>query len=415
MAYHDSDCSSDSGRSNDEFLSTSDPERSQPSRPQTRPFTFKRLKLLATRPQRPPHPSTKRRCWPTKRRWRIILVILIIIGIIATCLYLTWLSLVAALLTRLSPPTPAPAGVRTLLTTWRTPADSAPSATWLTSFSAGIQPVRCHSHNDYWRPVPLFTALAAGCASVEADVWLPGNNANANASLLVGHERRSLDGARTLAALYVAPLVAVLEEANRANGSAAAAAGVFEESPETTVVLLLDFKEGDARVWEGVQRDLEPLRERGWLTYWDGANATRVVRPVTVVATGDAPFEVIEGLAVKDVFYDAPLEKLGDDGKYTAENSYYASVEMKKGVGKVGWHGLSGGQAETVQKQCDVAAEKGLVSRYWGTPSWPVALRNGVWDTLVGNGVGVLNVDELTTATRWDWRFCTVLGLTICK
>lgn len=31
---------------------------------------------------------------------------------------------------------------------------------------------RIHSHNDYWRDVPLFSALSHGVTSVEADVWL---------------------------------------------------------------------------------------------------------------------------------------------------------------------------------------------------------------------------------------------------
>ena len=29
-----------------------------------------------------------------------------------------------------------------------------------------------HSHNDYWRDVPLYSALANGVRSIEADVWL---------------------------------------------------------------------------------------------------------------------------------------------------------------------------------------------------------------------------------------------------
>jgi hypothetical protein len=29
-----------------------------------------------------------------------------------------------------------------------------------------------HSHNDYWRDVPFYSALSVGAFSVEADVWL---------------------------------------------------------------------------------------------------------------------------------------------------------------------------------------------------------------------------------------------------
>jgi hypothetical protein len=29
-----------------------------------------------------------------------------------------------------------------------------------------------HSHNDYWRDVPFYSAIASGAISVESDVWL---------------------------------------------------------------------------------------------------------------------------------------------------------------------------------------------------------------------------------------------------
>lgn len=62
---------------------------------------------------------------------------------------------------------------------------------WPTEFSQDIQPIPCHSHNDYWRKVPLFSALQAGCISVEADVWLQKNE------LYVGHSTSSLTSNRT--------------------------------------------------------------------------------------------------------------------------------------------------------------------------------------------------------------------------
>ena len=43
---------------------------------------------------------------------------------------------------------------------------------WVEDLSAQVSPVMVHSHNDYLRPRPLFSALSVGCASVEADVWL---------------------------------------------------------------------------------------------------------------------------------------------------------------------------------------------------------------------------------------------------
>jgi len=41
-----------------------------------------------------------------------------------------------------------------------------------TDFTRGIIPKPLHSHNDYWRDVPFYSALSWGAVSVEADVWL---------------------------------------------------------------------------------------------------------------------------------------------------------------------------------------------------------------------------------------------------
>ncbi|KAK5278230.1 hypothetical protein LTR40_009410, partial [Exophiala xenobiotica] len=47
--------------------------------------------------------------------------------------------------------------------------------TYPTDFTRGIIPKPIHSHNDYWRDIPFYSALSVGCVSVEADVWLYNN------------------------------------------------------------------------------------------------------------------------------------------------------------------------------------------------------------------------------------------------
>ena len=65
-----------------------------------------------------------------------------------------------------------------------------------------------HSHNDYWRDVPLYTALSYGVISVEADVWL------VNGTLYIGHEIQALTPNRTFDGLYIEPLVQILTNSN---------------------------------------------------------------------------------------------------------------------------------------------------------------------------------------------------------
>jgi hypothetical protein len=77
-----------------------------------------------------------------------------------------------------------------------------------TDATRDVLPIPCHSHNDYWRRVPLFDAIHWGCTGVEADVWL----FNDQDELLVGHSSSSLSPTRTLRSLYVDPLVDLLDK-----------------------------------------------------------------------------------------------------------------------------------------------------------------------------------------------------------
>lgn len=86
---------------------------------------------------------------------------------------------------------------------------------WPTDISRDIIPVGCHSHNDYWRRVPLFSALQAGCVGVEADVWfIDQDHQDHPRDLYVGHTTSSLTPQRTLRSMYVDPLVNLLDRQN---------------------------------------------------------------------------------------------------------------------------------------------------------------------------------------------------------
>jgi len=296
-------------------------------------------------------------------------------------------------------------------------------------FTRGIRPIACHSHNDYWRHIPLLDAISAGCTSVEVDIWVSGQNSQANnkSELYIGHHSSALRSERTFRQLYLQPLVYILDEINKSNPKDALstqtiqqATGIYDASPNTTLVLLLDFKNSASKtdIWTAVQEHLQPLREMSYLTYWNGTSKERVLGPITVVATGEAPFDLINDSKSNpshDVFFDAPLNQLSStvSSPYTMANSYYASVSLSKAVGKV-WLGLTSSQLRTVELQVKNAEDIGLLSRYWDTPAWPLNVRNGIWKQLVQKSVGVLNVDELWTVSARDWRICWSVGWGIC-
>ncbi|KAK6849168.1 rrna biogenesis protein [Apiospora arundinis] len=280
-----------------------------------------------------------------------------------------------------------------------------------TDFLRDVQPIQCHSHNDYWRKVPLFSALHAGCIGVEADVWL----FEGNETLYVGHNRASLTGARTFQSLYINPLVEILDrmnpQTNFTANSTEPTRGVFDVDSEQTLTLLVDVKTDGAKTWPEVLKQLEPLRSRGYLTYVE--NGTVHPGQVTVVGTGNTPFDLLTANATyRDAFFDAPLDKMWEDPDskepvttptiYNSTNSHYASVKFGSAVGHV-WAGLNKDQLRTIRGHVKGAHRRGLVVRYWDLPSWPIGLRNSVWHALAAEGVDMLNVDDLRSASRKAW------------
>ncbi|KAK5098360.1 Altered inheritance of mitochondria protein 6 [Lithohypha guttulata] len=344
---------------------------------------------------------------------------------------------------------------------WQSPRPSDPTSHWPTDYTADVQPVQCHSHNDYWRPIPLRNAVEAGCTGVEADVWLLPDRATDD--LLVGHSRASLIQQRTFRSLYIEPLVEILDKQNPNTTYHSTLDlprnGVFDTNPEQDLVLLVDFKTDGNMLWPMVREQLEPLRRRQYLTHFNGTDL--VSGPITVVVTGNAPFdEVVKNSHYRDMFFDAPLDLLAslapnsddinrdsgtalpswthfDDAEernylaslptehvsskkpsnqgqgrsgatpknpaiYTPANSYYASVAFTKAVG-FPHPFLSWKQKQKIRQQIQGAHKQGLKVRYWDTPSWPRGLKEYVWTVLVEEGVDYLNVDDLQEATRGDW------------
>jgi hypothetical protein len=299
-----------------------------------------------------------------------------------------------------------------------------------TDFTRDILPIPCHSHNDYWRRVPLFSAIHYGCTGVEADVWLFSDE------LFVGHNTAALSKNRTLRSLYVDPLVRILDDQNPTtefNTDSKQIHGVFDENPSQTLVLLVDFKTDGEALFPHVESQLSALREKNYLTYFDGKSILK--GPVTVVGTGNTPFQLITAnTTYRDIFFDAPLDKLmhpkpilashsvvgsssavapgGGQGnvgvtpstEFNPENSYYASVNFANTIG-FPWRGnLSQKQLHKLRAQIKAAHEKGLKARYWNTPAWPIGLRNHIWNVLMKEGADMLNVDDLRAASKVDWR-----------
>ncbi|KAL5117513.1 Altered inheritance of mitochondria protein 6 [Pleosporales sp. CAS-2024a] len=319
-----------------------------------------------------------------------------------------YVAFVGTLISRLAPP-PGNSYLDEIVKNWTEPtAKGAFQYEWRDDFSRDIEPKNCHSHNDYWRRVPLYQALAAGCTSIEADVWLTKEN-----ELLVGHTWRMTNANRTLRSLYLDPLANIFRQRNVTTASTTSKEiGLFENDPDQTTVLLIDVKGDGHEILPVLQAQLQSFREKDWLTYYNGTDMH--YGPLTVVGSGRTPFDLVQqNSRDRYVFYDAPLRSMMEP-QYNYTNSYWASTNLKAAIGGTSLGHFSTKQESILKQQIQAARDKGLKSRYWDTPAWPISVRNNVWASLMRLGVGVLNVDDLRGATRWDWDFCKVAGIRLC-
>lgn len=149
-----------------------------------------------------------------------------------------------------------------------------------------------HAHNDYLHPRPLHDALAHGFTSVEADVFL------VDGELLVAHEESSLDPARTLTALYLDPLHALV----RANH------GSVHAGHRAPLQLLIDIKNDGAAAYLALDRLLRSHRHI-MTRCSHGRIRTGAVTPVI---SGDRAARVpMEAQTTRYAFYDGRPDDLG--------------------------------------------------------------------------------------------------------
>ncbi|KAG0156086.1 hypothetical protein PDIDSM_3262 [Penicillium digitatum] len=270
-----------------------------------------------------------------------------------------------------------------------------------TDLTRDLLPIPVHSHNDYWRDEPFYTGLSHGCTSTEADVWLY------NGTLYVGHDQSALTASRTLESLYINPILDVLERQNPESPftSSPSKNGVWDTVPDRTLYFFIDVKTSGPETFKAVIAALEPLREKGYLTtVRDGRTVTN--GPVTIIGTGETPFDMVAPIKDRDYFFDAPLADLNDP-KYadvTGVISPVASTNFQEAVGKITVDTdpiLSDDQLKALREQISTANERGIGARYWNTPHFPLRARNLVWRTLLREGVILLNVDDLDAVASY--------------
>lgn len=127
----------------------------------------------------------------------------------------------------------------------------------------------------------------------------------------------------------------------------------------------MDVKTNGTTTWPYVVKALEPLRQGGWLTKYNGTGITNGT--VTVIGTGNTPRDQVESQNNRDYFFDGPLSSLNSSANSNitqflspiASTSFYQSFGWPKD-GKLNDTALA-----KLRGQIASASSRGIGTRYW--------------------------------------------------
>jgi hypothetical protein len=231
-----------------------------------------------------------------------------------------------------------------------------------------IEPLQnAHAHNDYWHERPLLDALQRGFTSVEADIFLVGDQ------LLVGHETKELSSGKTLESLYLDPLERRVRENE---GRVYPGGGRF--------FLFVDIKSDAAQTYERLQAVLEDYAQM--LTVVEGDKVREGA--VTIVVSGNRPKITVPSKGRRYAGLDGRLSDLTDTSP-----SHLLPVVSDHWPSYFTWTGAGPMPAQEQSKLRELvekahAADR--VVRFWATPE-----NEAVWRELHSAGVDLIGTDQL--------------------
>jgi hypothetical protein len=231
-----------------------------------------------------------------------------------------------------------------------------------------VVPLRqAHSHNDYRQNRPLLDALERGFCSIEADVFLRGDQ------LLVGHTPLDLRPERTLEKLYLDPL----RERVKNNGGR-----VYPGGP--TIYLLIDVKTEGERTYAALRKVLA-----GYADILSVARDGRFeANAVTVVISGNCARKAIAAEQTRYASIDGRLADL--DSTAPADLVPWVSADWKSVFQWKGEGRMPEAERSRLRELARKAHARGRLLRFWAAPDEPKA-----WSEQRDAGVDLINTDDL--------------------
>jgi len=223
------------------------------------------------------------------------------------------------------------------------------------------------AHNDYKHKRPLLDALNFGVANIEADIFLYKNK------LVVAHFLPYFRKNKTLENLYLKPLqerFALREDIYAGYGK--------------PVILMIDIKTNASKTYLKLKEVLE--KYQSILTSYDNGVVTE--RAVTIVISGNKPYELMEKENVRLAFIDDDLKNMTADS--TKNLCLMASAKYSK---ITSWNGKKPISIIQKLKLCEFikqAHTEGKKVRLWAIPQNTL-----VWKMLMDCGIDLINSDNL--------------------
>lgn len=230
-----------------------------------------------------------------------------------------------------------------------------------------------HSHNDYAHSHPLADALAQNFTSVEADIFLVGDE------LLVGHTTLELDPARTLKALYLDPLQRRFREA-----------AAERKTGRTPLYLLIDVKSDADTTFDRLHRLLSEYAEM--LTVVRAGNV--IPGAVTIVLSGNRAIDRIKSEEPRLVMIDGRPEDL--DASPPPNLVPWISAPWNQVMVWSGEGEVPAGERQKLLDHVERAHAQHRQVRFWGTPDV-----EAVWRLQRECGVDWINTDRLEALHRF--------------
>lgn len=223
--------------------------------------------------------------------------------------------------------------------------------------------VRLHSHNDYEQSRPFYLAYEHKFASIEADIFL------VNGELYVAHDKEKIDSTRTFKALYLNPIVELMQKQNNK---------IYSDG--TPLQLLIDLKTD--------HQSTLPVLEKQLLEHKACFDSNNNSGAVKVVISGSIPPADLFDKYDSIIFFDGRPQR-----SYTPKQQERLGMISDSYSNHAKWPGY-GAISETDKQNIETfvsnAHQMNIPARLWGCPD-----NEAAWDQFITLNFDFINTDKI--------------------